>query len=517
MAKLFRSRSSSKNRGEESKLSRANSFHSLDNPDIDLMNERATHDHIFVHTEPDDISMYTSEAINEVKHDPVATYVAQALGAINQIKIKGKVDKATPLFNIEEFIKNYQNLQITEKESWKNELIDTFQKEMKTHQNRQLSNELNFHSLNPSIQCPDRFSETPTLQSFERKTNFFKLLPFGRNKFSGKHDSPPITEFLLNLNHLQDTYNLSRDEFSQCLLFSTTKNAFEIVSNGLKQAEPISAIYARLMLMFNDQMSPHDAKQKLMAYIAYRDDDFMTITSYILKLATSASRLCADPASRNSILNTEACHALIQSLPHSSQSLANTQFNVLASRNMSVPTYTDFCLFLQPHRSSIELDLKRNGAHRQNKYNIAYTNKQPFNNYKKTIYDITQRTPNYSSYNKNHSPMTSSSYRPKSYQTSQNPNYNRKRNQKQNYTSFNRKEPSNMYFNRLFCSLCGGRDHRASDVCYKMKDENGKIVKTTPVQNACSICERKNNIRLFHAEKFCFNKKQNNQRYQPRS
>ena len=69
--------------------------------------------------------------------------------------------------------------------------------------------------------------------------------------------------------------------------------------------------------------------------------------------------------------------------------------------------------------------------------------------------------------------------------------------------------PKNNYMNSLYCSLCGQNIHRASEGCYKMRDERGLTVPVVPAQVPCTICEKKINKKLYHPFKYFFNKTQN--------
>ena len=61
---------------------------------------------------------------------------------------------------------------------------------------------------------------------------------------------------------------------------------------------------------------------------------------------------------------------------------------------------------------------------------------------------------------------------------SKNPNY-----QKNAYQGKNSNPPQTQRsYQKLYCSLCGDNDHKASFGCPKMKNNQGKIVMVTPSQ-----------------------------------
>ena len=59
---------------------------------------------------------------------------------------------------------------------------------------------------------------------------------------------------------------------------------------------------------------------------------------------------------------------------------------------------------------------------------------------------------------------------------------------------------------KQYCTLCGGNSHNASDVCYKMRNENNEIVPVPPSFAPCPFCLKRDK-KLYHPEEFCFNKK----------
>ena len=40
-----------------------------------------------------------------------------------------------------------------------------------------------------------------------------------------------------------------------------------------------------------------------------------------------------------------------------------------------------------------------------------------------------------------------------------------------------------------YCSLCGATSHNSVDTCYRMRDDQYKVVSIVPIQKACSVCK----------------------------
>lgn len=495
MAKLFRSRSKSKDnspfssRGqsppreeEEIMVDLHNQFsenydtHVQQRHAINNGNNKNKNDY-------DSASLISKESHDILGSNPLAAAMGQVLSALNQLTHDGKL-KDTEFFNIGKFASDMEKCNISEeknKQAFQLNLNKCLQDEVSTFKKKQREQELNFHCLNPMIKCPTSFSTQETLTTHEKKSNLYKILPFGRSKFSGKNDNIKISEFLLNLNFIQERFNLSLTEFKNALQFSMTGSAFEVISHALEAGEPLTSIYNRLLVMYEKTKTPFDAKRELMNYTASKHQNIMDLTTEIQKLSTISSKLTQDVFVRKTNCDAEACSTFIHCLPTESKTLAITQFNLLSNKDGKPPSFIDFILYLQPYQTTIESDIKRNGENKHRNSNKPEKN----HSYAKSIYNLDRYS--YDKYNGN-----SRKYQPR------NPNLKDMQGSRKNN-----------FLNKKFCNLCGLKNHSAVDGCYRMKNASGKTVLVTPVQQACRICEKHNNIRLFHPEKFCFNKIKN--------
>jgi len=517
MAKLFRSKSKSKENSPHS--SRGQSPQRFEEEImVDLHNQfnenYDTHEQEQGHAnnngknkrknDYDSASLFTQESHEILSSNPLAAAMGQVLAALNQLTHDGKL-KDTEFFNIGKFASDMEKCHISEeknKQAFQLNVNKCMQDEVSTFKKTQREQELNFHCLNPMIKCPTLFSNQETLTTHEKKSNLYKILPFGRNKFSGKNDNIKISEFLLNLNFIQERFNLSLTEFKNALQFSMTGSAFEVISHALEAGEPLSSIYNRLLVMYEKTKTPFDAKRELMNYTASKNQNIMDLTTEIQKLSTISSKLTQDVFVRKTNCDAEACSTFIHCLPTESKTLAITQFNLLSNKDGKPPSFIDFILYLQPYQTTIESDIKRNG---ENKNRIS--NKPEKNHsYAKSIYNLDRN--NYNKYNGNS--------RNKSIYNLDKYSYNKNNGNSRNYQPRNpnirdmQGSRKNNFLNRKFCNLCGLKNHSAVDGCYRMKNASGKTVSVSPVQQACRICEKHHNIRLFHPEKFCFNKQKSN-------
>ena len=438
---------------------------------------------------PDSFSLVSQEDKRTLDRNPISATMGQVLAALNQLNSDGKL-KNTNFFDIGEFaaqIKNCNNSELQEKKDLQNDLSRCVLKEVSSFKKEQSDREMNFHTINPLLRCPTEFSPHDTLNTNEKKSNLFKILPFGKNKFSGKNDSIKISEFLLNLNFIQKRYNLSLAEFTQALQFSTTGATFEIISHAIDSAEPLSSIYNRLMVMYDTSLTPFDAKTQLHLYKANKSQNMMQLSSDIHRLAHISSKMTQDIKIRKLNCNSESCQTLIHSLPSDSKNLTLNQYNILCGKLGHPPDFIQFVLFLHPYQPSIEADILKNGDSKNNNKFNRHSDKNSSQSYSRSIYSIDSNKDN---------------------RTNNRPNY-RNSSSRNNPPQGSRKN-SPSFLNNRKCSLCGGSNHTASDTCYRMKNQDGKVVQVTPVQQACNYCETNHNQRLFHPSRYCFRKNANN-------
>ena len=135
---------------------------------------------------------------------------------------------------------------------------------------------------------------------------------------------------------------------------------------------------------------------------------------------------------------------------------------------------------------------------------------------------------NNSSYNQRYNNNNNASipnYKPNINYNSNKPKINEirlfsKNKDKPNYKQMNDSTYKNMQKNpnkipmKQYCTLCGSSTHNASDICYKMRNENNEIVPVPPSFAPCEICLKLSKT-LYHPPEFCFNKNKTTNNYKP--
>ena len=171
---MFKSKSNPSSKRSSRQSSRSSSpinFHSQ-NPDMEQ-----PENHIY------------EETLNN-SNDKILKTFLQIQHALNCINYKNPI-KDVPYFNIGEFATNFNKIKLNEEQIMNSSIKESIEDKVNSEKMSMLENELCMHKLNPLVKCPDRFSPFDTLRnSYDKMINLNRLLPQGRNKFSGAKDGP---------------------------------------------------------------------------------------------------------------------------------------------------------------------------------------------------------------------------------------------------------------------------------------------------------------------------------------
>ena len=225
-----------------------------------------------------------------------------------------------------------------------------------------INKELESHKINASLKPPTEWGEHPTLTTPLRIITARKMFP-GLGKFKGftKDGYLNIIEYLTIMRTAQEHCKLSKTEFIERLILTSTGEAQEIISFCHEQGEAIEDIYHSLIMRFEDRITVDEAKMRLQNFKATKGMNLAKVESQIMILANRASAQFPVGESRQAYYNLEACQALIRSLPQNSNITASTTYNSLTARLQKAPTYSFFTRALNAHRSVIDADLSVHG------------------------------------------------------------------------------------------------------------------------------------------------------------
>jgi hypothetical protein len=418
--------------------------------------------------------------------------MAKMMYGLNKAMYKLNI-KDVEYFDIDEVCSDIQREKSYNNKEMHDELNVSLQHKLQSVKDDIIKDDLSFHQINPRVPYPKNFSTGPVLRDSQKRSEIAKFLPNGRNKFTGTDSGPSVIEFLSNMNEISETFKLSEPEFQKYLRMSCTKEPFMVVSNDMEAGCDTSIIYNRLLMLYNKEQTPESAKKELLNYKAKKIHDFSKVSGDILRLATRASSIIPISHSREHLKNTEANHILINCMPPHSKNLLDQLYHNLMSRKKSPPTFHDFVQVILPNRSVIDDDIRRFGAHGNE--NVKYDNKFDRPNRPYKVYNIDNFTP----------------YAPRRQNFNQNRN-NRSSYRRQDSKIFEQGSnfqpnkqpffPRNRFMNDKKCLLCGKTNHKASDGCYAMRNNQNRVINVVPVQAPCPSCLSKNN-KLFHELKYC--------------
>ncbi|RPI68001.1 MAG: hypothetical protein EHM38_08975, partial [Geobacteraceae bacterium] len=229
--------------------------------------------------------------------------------------------------------------------------------------------EINLAAVNQDLHPPQYFSPTDRLVTLSAKKDAHLTFPYRHPKFSGSnpynkdHGGPQmaIEEYLDLLTRAQSNCPLSRREFIDVMLATTTGRAHSLIMDWTRAGESIEQIFHLLLMNYDRRISPTEAKDRLYSYRCQKTDSLAKSEAQILTLATRFSDAMPDGPSKNMIMNFEANNALMRALPTNSAVTASNLYHTLCSKKGRAPTFSEFTSHLNIYADSINRDIKQNG------------------------------------------------------------------------------------------------------------------------------------------------------------
>ena len=373
-----------------------------------------------------------------------------------------------------------------------------------------ITNEINSHKINQLIEAPTEFSRGSVLTTPAKLTECLKLWPSRNYKFTGdeKKSSVSVIEFLTTMNACQKQLKLSKQEFLERLLGSTSGEAFLLLQQWIAADEPVDAIYHNLVMLYDKRVTSETAKQTLIKYKAPKTSTLAQVEAHIMTLATRIASAAPAGDSRTSTYNMEAVQALIRALPTYSSSQVQNLYNTISAKFKRLATMAELSKALNVYRHTIDIDIKNNGV-----FETQKSKKYPFgannnNNKYQNKYQTHATTASYNFRTNKFQRKSNAQPRTVAYisrDNNDNRPYNTRRPNNNNRTSYqnNSRNTYNNYNSRSSssCTLCGHSTHRASN-CTNMVDDQGKQIKIIPTHGVCSLCETSSR-KLRHPKILC--------------
>ena len=421
-----------------------------------------------------------------MKH-PLGRIVLNIAATSNELARKGKhYGNILNLNNIcDQFVNSMQldSQRLSEHIDKNTEKISSLQPDI---EKALLHKELDFVHLNQSITPPTFASEnTGKLQEAS------KVFPV-KHKFNGTNRS--ILEFLQDINFCQETCKLSEKEFLEMLLRCTTQKCYNILIQYMAIGFTTDDIYLSLLLLFDNRSTPTDCRKQLAQLTAPKSMTIVELQNKIMYLAGRCASDLPPGEARQSVYNLEACRALMSSLPSQSSHLVTSKYNILTAKLTAAPTFVQLLKIIAPHQNLINEDIRNNGT--ATNYAKHYNNKHTsFENKRNKVFKLSVSEEN--SANENNSNNTQRRYIRK-FGTN-----NDSMEKKGNFQKHRYERESNI---KKGCSLCGGTNHTAAQICYKMRTDNNQVVEVVPTYTPCPTCEDKLGKKLYHPSKFCISR-----------
>jgi hypothetical protein len=122
-----------------------------------------------------------------------------------------------------------------------------------------LNKEFETHRAGQDYTLPTTFSPTDRLTTLAMKKDAQLTFPYKHAKFSGTYnkDVPTVavSEYLDFMTRAQNKMMLSRSEFTDVLLSTTTGRAHSLIVDWLRAGESVESVYHLMMLNFDRRIS----------------------------------------------------------------------------------------------------------------------------------------------------------------------------------------------------------------------------------------------------------------------
>jgi hypothetical protein len=361
---------------------------------------------------------------------------------------------------------------------------------------------LNYHISRSKISPPTQFSEYDVMTNIRTAKDCLSIFP--RKKYENHEVSGPIAEFLETLRTAQEYCMLSEKEFTKQLLASTTGEAYKHLYTLVENKEPLKNIYFRLCMLYDRTITPEAAREQLSTLKANKGDTLNSLANRILYLAELSVSIVGPGIHRAAYIDNQAVQSLISAMPNpghlmeTPRKLLSQEYRILCASMAAPPTFSQFLLALDLYAEKIDEGLKAYGVPTRTEQSMkVHPTAKPYFGYNRArvnALSLPNRGPrraNISTRGRTRYQGTARINNLNSTQTHSGPSGN-------NSTS----APYRQY--NKYCSLCSGTNHTSSDICFKMKNREGKSVLVSPSQVPCTYCIEKTGKRLFHPRNYCF-------------
>jgi hypothetical protein len=478
--------------------------------------------------------------------DPMGRIIIDLVAQLKAVSKKAKIPFNKNTEDLcQEYVEHLGDLNNTIENTVNKRVLEELGTEIaKIKREREKEDDENIYDQTETLNPPVNFAKYPVLTGSPRKLAEANTQFPTKHKFNGV-TLPGIIEWLTNMNEAQEMIHVSEPEFKKYLLRCSTGAPYDEISAMKEGERSLDEMYEQLISQYDKRKKPEIAKYELEIYEPPIDATFAIVQTEIMKLGQRACLLFTK-AVRSVAYSHDCIQALIKALPKESQAKAQDKFQELMIKKRRDIKYHEFCLAMKRYSSSIDkaykeeryLRIAKSKANRppthnyQNTFqrqanrrpagvraidlnNEHNTNMLPQENWRQQTY--TERKVNAVDSNQPRRPyfQQNNNYRGRNnYNSNSNftrlgnrfNNYDRRNNNYNSNYNNNRNKTDDKFKGRHHCSLCGKNSHQASQGCFQMRNDDGKLVFLPPSTGNCSICEKENNKILYHPEQYCFNR-----------
>jgi hypothetical protein len=462
-------------------------------------------------------------------YDGLGRIILEFMAQIKEVSRKTNIPYNKDTDEIcEEYTGYLQGLNTLIEDRVENQVQEKITKEISKFKNDRLNR--SYKNQSETIFPPKIYNEIAYTRPSDHKIQLINQSFPTRHKFDGQ-GRPSVVEFLRNINYAQQQCHLSKTEFLDHMLRCTTGQVYEEVAGMVDGNISIEEIYNTLLVKYDKRKKTEQAKQELDNFVVPSDATLATVQSKIMTLGQRACLLYASEA-RTMAYNFDCIKALINALPKGSHNDALKLLQDLNHEYERSPTYSEFVSAISRYAPNIDYNYKEEKAARIRTNLHSYLAKPNRNPFRRT--EVSRRQATVKQVDRRpHAPEQKRYLNEIPNLPSQNYDYNRYNNrnrqsnnrfqQKSNKNSYNNNSYRNSYGNpnkeslgirgKHHCSLCGSNTHSASNGCFKMRNDFGRLVFCPPSSGSCDRCEREEGKILYHPSNLCFNRDKMKQFY----
>ena len=191
---------------------------------------------------------------------------------------------------------------------------------------------------------------------------------FPQDKRNIENEENGVREYLEKSCRAQKRLNLSLEDFYELMILSTSGRFNEVLRAFIENGLSPQSIFYRCLQLWDNQLTPLEAKSYLSRMKAKRGQKIEEIQSDIMHHANIASRIYPAVEDRTKFSDLTAATCYIDCLPYNSSRVANQKFCDLSLELERQPIFSEYMAYLDKYKKDFQRDIDTNGRSYANKY-----------------------------------------------------------------------------------------------------------------------------------------------------